>query len=281
MPLRSDWDQVMATQMDQDGYAVVEGAIEPEDLAALRARLDAQTAGEAARGQVYHEIGKNRRIFNLLNKGRIFQKLALHPVALAASRHLLGKDFLLSTMSANILYPPGVAQYVHRDQLPDFRCPVVVQLMWAIDDFTVANGATRVIKGSHKWGSDLHMDQPQLEALVKPLEAPAGSAIIFGGFTVHAAGANTTDHPRRGILTYYSKPYYRQSENYALSLSPQVYESAGDELLGLLGFRSHATFGMVDGPPSTDGEFLRKSCKVPRPTSYSGPLDATGALIDA
>ncbi|HLG86118.1 MAG TPA: phytanoyl-CoA dioxygenase family protein [Alphaproteobacteria bacterium] len=282
MPLSPRVEAAMSSQLSENGYAVIEEAIDPEMLERLRDRLDAQAAGEAARGETFNEIGQNRRIFNLINKGAVFRDLALHPLALAAARHVVGNDFLLSSLTAHIVQSPGLAQYVHRDQIADFRVPVVVQLLWTLDDFMPENGATRVIKGSDKWGPDLApWSQEQLERLVEPIAAPAGSAIIFGGLTVHCAGANNTDRPRRGILAYYAKPYYRQSENYALSLSPAVYERASEELLSLLGFRSHATFGMVDGPSDNKGHFLRGSALTPRPTTWSGPLDAKGRAVEA
>ncbi len=282
MGLSVDHEAVMIAQLAESGYAVIENAIAPEELERLRARLDAQAAGEAANGQVYNDIGHNRRIFNLINKGAVFRELALHPLAIAASRHLLGPDFLMSSITANIVLSPGVAQYHHRDQTADFRCPVVAQLLWTLDDFTAENGATRVIPRSDRWEPDLApWSQDQLEALIQPIVAPAGSAIIFGGMTVHSAGANNTDKPRRGILAYYTKPFYRQSENYVLSLAPEVYESASEELLSLLGFRSHLSFGFVDGPPNAEGEFLRGSALTPRPAHFSGPLDAAGAATEA
>jgi ectoine hydroxylase-related dioxygenase (phytanoyl-CoA dioxygenase family) len=282
MELSAGTEAEMVAQLTENGYAVIEDAIDRSMLNRLRDRLDAQAAGEAARGEIFNEIGQNRRIFNLINKGEVFRELALHPLALAAARHVVGNEFLLSSLTAHIVKSPGLAQYVHRDQIADFRVAVVVQLLWTLDDFTPENGATRVIKASDKWGPDLApWSQEQLEALVQPLSAPAGSAIIFGGLTVHSAGANNTERPRRGILAYYTKPYYRQSENYALSLSPAVYERASDELLGLLGFRSHATFGMVDGPSDNRGQFLRGSAVTPRPTAWSGPLDAEGREVEA
>ena len=282
MELNASVAAAMVTQLAENGFAVIEDAVDRQTLGRLRDRLDAQAAGEAVRGETFREIGQNRRIFNLINKGDVFRDLALHPLALAAARHVVGNDFLLSSLTAHIVQSPGLAQYVHRDQIADFRVPVVVQLLWTLDDFTPENGATRVIKGSDRWGPDLApWSQEQLEALVQPIGAPAGSAIIFGGLTVHSAGANNTDRPRRGILAYYTKPYYRQSENYALSLSPAVYERASEELLGLLGFRSHLSFGFIDGPPDNQGEFLRGSAPALRPTTWSGPLDALGREVDA
>ena len=44
---------------------------------------------------------------------------------------------------------------LHRDDdvypLPRPHAEVVVNTMWALDDFTVENGATRVVPGSHRW----------------------------------------------------------------------------------------------------------------------------------
>lgn len=275
-------EESISAQIDAQGYAIIEGALSPKDLDRLRVRLGEQMEGEAARNIVFSDIGDNRRIFNLINKGRIFEELALHPVGLAAARKVLGTDYLLSSMTANIVQSPGIAQYVHRDQTPEFRCPITVQILWALDDFTAGNGATRVIAHSDRWGPDIHaFTQEQLVALARPAEAPAGSAIIFGGMTVHCAGANDTSRPRRGVLSYYSRPFIRQSENYALSLSPEVYERADEELLGLLGFRSHASFGWVDGPTPGDpgAALLRDTQSVRRPDSFSGPLAADGTAL--
>src|SRR6185437_5268893 len=122
--LAEDFEVRMAADIEAAGYAVVENAIDAAILGRLRERLDSQAAGELAQGQVFSDIGDNRRVFNLINKGRVFRDLALHPVGLAAARLLLGKDFLLSSMTANIVQTPGVAQYVHRDQTADFRCAV-------------------------------------------------------------------------------------------------------------------------------------------------------------
>ena len=49
----------------------------------------------------------------------------------------------------------------------------ILTILGAFDDFTDANGATRVVPGSHKWGPDkLPKDDDAI-----PMTCPAGSAM--------------------------------------------------------------------------------------------------------
>src|SRR3954469_11465485 len=90
------------------GYAVLEAALDREQVAALRARVVQQAAGEDARGEGFHDGEANQRLWMLPNKGRVFRDLILHPLVDQAMGRLLGKDFLLSSLTANIARPGGV-----------------------------------------------------------------------------------------------------------------------------------------------------------------------------
>ena len=59
--------------------------------------------------------------------------------------------------------------------------------MWAFDDFTKANGATRLIPGSHLLDAQTPPDGPFVYA-----EMPAGSVMLYVGSIWHGGGANRT-----------------------------------------------------------------------------------------
>lgn len=91
--------------------------------------------------------------------------------------------------------------------MPRPRMPLMVSVMWAIDDFTVANGATRVVPGSHL------ATEVDTDADTVPLEMPAGSVGLWDGRLVHGGGANTTGTARRGLAVLYARAWLRQQEN--------------------------------------------------------------------
>jgi ectoine hydroxylase-related dioxygenase (phytanoyl-CoA dioxygenase family) len=88
----------------------------------------------------------------------------------------------------------------------------------ALDDVTVANGCMSFLPGSHKLGPldavDLGNATP--EGILKLLpggerghaapvsvEMPAGSCTFHNGLTLHYAGPNLTDRPRRAMVTIF------------------------------------------------------------------------------
>jgi ectoine hydroxylase-related dioxygenase (phytanoyl-CoA dioxygenase family) len=86
----------------------------------------------------------------------------------------------------------------------------------ALDDVSVANGCMSFIPRSHKLGPleavDLGnaapgsiLDVLPPAARIPPVtaEMPAGSCTFHDGLTLHYAGANTTEKPRRAMVTIY------------------------------------------------------------------------------
>jgi hypothetical protein len=251
----------------EHGYAVLSGVLDPDTTAALRNRIEAVSAREDADGSAWFSHG-NQRIFMLLNRGDEFVRLAEHPDGLAVAEQVLGPHLLLSSITANIACPGNEAQQLHADQQyvhEPWPHPLTVQLVWMLDDFTEANGATRVVPGSHLWGRAPSGPEPETVQMV----GDAGSLGLLDGRVWHATSPNTTAaERRRGVFAYYCAPYLRQQENVFRSLDPVVRRGLSPRMRALLGYDIWYGLGTVDGIPR---QWLGTSQR-------QGPVNVDGAF---
>ena len=148
-------DEVVGA-LDADGYAIVEGLLSPGEAASARAELTRLLAA-IPEGRNPFEGFNTRRIYALFAKTRCLDGPATHPVVLGVLDRVLG-PFQLSAPTGIEIGPGEVAQSLHHDDgvypLTRPHPEVVANVMWALDDFTEANGATRVVAGSHRWVED-------------------------------------------------------------------------------------------------------------------------------
>ncbi|HUZ12721.1 MAG TPA: phytanoyl-CoA dioxygenase family protein [Caulobacteraceae bacterium] len=244
---RAEVDAALA-DLAEHGYCILERALSGEATAALGARVAEQAAGEIARGEGFVESGINQRVWMLPNKGRMFRDLILDPLVERFMGHLLGPQFLLSSLTANVARPGGAPMYLHRDQgYVDFwtEKPLVANLLFMLDDFSEANGATRLVPGSHL----ARERRPYAPEETVAAEGPAGSVMVFDGRLVHGTGANHAEGgERRALLAYHCRPFVRQQENYFLGLDPQIRRRERPQLLARLGFEIWAGLGRTGNP---------------------------------
>ena len=107
------------------------------------------------------------------------------------------------------------------------------------------SGATRFAPGSHKLNRAPRADDAPIETA--PMEAEAGSIVVFESRVWHKTGRNrTADEHRAGVFAWYTKPIYRTQENWFLSLRPEVRQYASEEALVLLSYKTQG-LGLVHG----------------------------------
>jgi ectoine hydroxylase-related dioxygenase (phytanoyl-CoA dioxygenase family) len=242
-------------RIEAEGYTIVEDAVEPSLVADLRDTirrlerdLDIRPLGTAAEGH------STLRMYNLLAKDPVFTAMPIHPNVLPIVERLLDRGCLLSGMTAMDIGPGEDAQPLHGDDgvmsrhLRRPHAPMMVTSIWALTDFTAANGGTNYVPGSHEWEAI-----PRPETLagveVRALEMRAGSVMVFHGSLWHGGGANTTaDDWRLGVNVQYCPGFVRQQQNPYFGIPPDTAVTFPDRLLGLLGYKLYkGIMGHVDG----------------------------------
>jgi ectoine hydroxylase-related dioxygenase (phytanoyl-CoA dioxygenase family) len=213
-----------------DGHVIIPGVLGDEEVAAIRREL--QPVLDAAPFGTNSFVGRRtKRVFGLPAKTRALDGVLTHPKVLEPVGEALG-PFLLSTTVAVEIHPGETAQTLHTDgsawPVPTGGPEVVVNAIWALDDFTEANGATRFEDGC--------------------AEMSAGSVLLYVGSVCHGGGANTTETTRLGVIVGYTAAWVRQQENFTLTCPPDLARTMPERLQSLLGYELYPPFvGHVDG----------------------------------
>jgi len=232
-------------RLGNEGYAVLPGILDPDEVRAVRDAIQ-PLLEETRRGRNDFEGVLTRRVYNLLAKTTSVHPLVEHPEILGlVSEHLGPPGFQLSIAHAIEILPGETPQQLHTDDLPfpvpKPHQPIVVNTMWAISEFTRANGATRLVPGSQALTSP-PPDESCIHAELEP-----GSVLVWDGSIWHGGGANGTDRARLGVAINYNASWLRQQENQYLSLPPDIVSDMSETLRRIAGFDMCGVLGAVDG----------------------------------
>jgi hypothetical protein len=255
----------VAAAIGRDGAVIVRGVAPAQLLdrieSELRPYLDVtQTGPDDFSGN------RTRRTGSLIARSPSCRELVMHPLALGTARTFLGHatNIQLHLTQAIAIGPGETAQPIHRDQwaFDFFPFPqgyeVQCNTIWALNDFTEENGATRVVVGSNMGEDKLSFGPDDTQ----PAEMARGSVLFYSGSVYHGGGANRSDTARIGLNITYNVAWLRQEENQYLSVSREVAETLPTELLRLMGYdRGAYALGYIDD--------LRDPIEAVRPGSGS------------
>jgi ectoine hydroxylase-related dioxygenase (phytanoyl-CoA dioxygenase family) len=236
-------DAVEAAVRDA-GCAVVERLVEADLIDRVEGELEPFLGATAPGGDEFAGL-RTRRTGALLARSPSFRDLAAHPLVLSVLDRVLGDHATSYQLHLTQVIEIGAgepAQIVHRDQwaFDFFPFPagfeVECHTMWAMNDFTEENGATRVIPGSHRFDDKL---RPTVEETVAA-EMPKGSVLLYLGSLYHGGGANRSARARRGVNVGYTLSWLRQEENQYLACPPEVARDLPDDLARLAGYQRGA-----------------------------------------
>jgi ectoine hydroxylase-related dioxygenase (phytanoyl-CoA dioxygenase family) len=254
MPLkyfRSDaGDQEVVAALERHGACVVLNQTSADIIDAVnadfRSLFDDQGRFEESDFNGY----KTLRISGFLGVSEAAAELTEHPRVLAAADAMLlpnCSNYQIGSLTGIEIWPGESDQELHVDDSVYPVCLHDTQLqisaMWALNDFTAQNGATRVVPGSHKKLLSDRSSADYSGGNIVQAVMPRGSLLLYLGTTLHGGGANRSDGPRAGLINTYSLGWLRQEENQYLNVPREVAMAQSTTIQRLMGYCCHASSG--------------------------------------
>ncbi len=261
MPIES-YDHRIKTEdvvaaLRRDGAVIVRDQIDTQIADAVRSELREPWDTHGSKDQSPFNGYTTLRVYGVLGISRTSAELVGHPRVMEVADAVLLPhcvNYRIGSLSAIEIHPGEDKQFLHTDDvIYPIRIPgmeLQVSAMWALDDFTLENGATRVVLGSHKH-KELVPRVPAPEDVAQAV-MPKGSVLFYLGTTLHGGGANRSDQPRAGLINTYALGWLRQEENQYLSVPRDVAESYPEQIQRLMGYQGHGRL-LGSYPGSPDG----------------------------
>ncbi|MBV8682609.1 MAG: phytanoyl-CoA dioxygenase family protein [Caulobacteraceae bacterium] len=255
LPADAPADKIAAI-LDTDGALILDAVLDASAVTRVRAEIDPYIEA-TSNGRDRFSGFATTRTGALAARSQACRELLLHPAILAACDAFLLRScerYQIHLTQIIRIRPGQGAQALHRDRLAwgGFLKGVEPQLntIWAMTDFTEANGATQVVPGSPGW--DEHRKAEPHE--VGYAEMKAGSVLIYSGSVIYGGGQTRTETDRVGINLTYCLGWLRQEENQYLSCPPEIARTLEPKLQKLLGYAMGSYALGYFTPPLPPGE---------------------------
>jgi ectoine hydroxylase-related dioxygenase (phytanoyl-CoA dioxygenase family) len=207
-------------QMADNGYAVFERVLPADLLEALRRDIPERIAAsgewqrkngiqDAMEGVAHHVVGGDDSLATFLETCYLDEYIRAY---------FSGGEYILNSYGAIDNLPHSSRSYAHgqrfhrdvRTYSGDFR--LMVNMLVMVDDFTLENGATKMVPGSHRVAE--RPDDAEIERRTVRLVGPAGSIVLFDSNLWHSAAPNLTSGSRKALTLTFTRPFCKQQMDY-------------------------------------------------------------------
>jgi len=236
-------------EFEAHGYTIVppQKASTPQFVARLRdailavAEKRSGVQSDPVTGDSHRNLpaASGQYLFNLLLEGRPFEEAIMNETVLAMISYVAGHSVQLSSMTAMVKGPGTVKLDLHSDIL--FMPPPYpawasgVNATWALTDYSRENGSTCFWPGSHKFCRQPTAAEREDISQLVPVEAAAGSLIVWHSNTWHGAFARTAPGLRINLIMFFSRPFFVRQEQYDHRIAPEVVDRNGPRFAQLIG----------------------------------------------
>lgn len=225
----------------KDGGAIIERQVEESVIDKVSQELRPHFDEQGYKFQNDFNGHKTLRLGGILGISLSSAELIAHPRVMEVADAVLLRhceNYRIGSCTAIEIHPGEQAQPLHRDDdfypIPITDVEFQISAMWAMDDFTIENGATQVLLGKQ---GELEEDTKVVQAVM-----PKGSVLFYLGSTVHGGGSNSSDAPRKGLINTYSLGWLRQEENHYLTIPLEIADQYPEKVRRLMGYQTHGPY---------------------------------------
>ena len=206
--------------------------------------VDATTEGTA-----HHLLADGKSFLDLIERAYLDEYIE----SFSAGRYILNAFGGNLNLKNQFTY----ASKVHRDvRTYTTEMRLLLNSIIMLDDFTLENGATYLLSGSH-----LKEERPtdeQFFAQADRCTGRAGSIVLWDANIWHAAGRNTTDRPRRSLSLIYSKPFMKQQFDYPRSVGYANAGSFSEKFRQIVGYNARVPASLEEWYQPPEKRFYKK-----------------------
>lgn len=226
-------DDTLLNALERDGITVVPGVLSADQISPLRDELERAIAEDAVR---YPDVFDRGMVHNCMVRGSAMAALLDNPVLGAYLDAAFSPTCIVYAYQSSSL-GPGQGNYgsrIHVDSprfIPGY--PTNMGVIFPLDDFTLENGATWYLRGSH-----LQPAMPDREfflAHASRAVCSAGDMVLFNARLVHASGKNTTSKTRHALTINVCRSFMRQRFDFPRLVPAQTLASMGERGRRLIG----------------------------------------------
>lgn len=226
--------------MDNYGWVIYERAIPQKLISKITTEFD-HAYIKRRQIQVLNGIQEDMlgTLHHLLERENFSLSLLENMYCNRELRDFLGGNYILNGINGviNTKSNSSYINRIHRDiRTFSVEQNFMIQMIIPLDDFTISNGATYFLSGSHK--IDQEPEEKHFRMYAKQATAKKGSIILFNSNIWHAAGTNYTPKQRRALTLGFTKPYIKQQFDYPRSLGYDFGETLDNNLRQIIGYNA-------------------------------------------
>jgi hypothetical protein len=227
----------------------------------------------------WENVNDNLRF--LLWENPAFEKITCNPAGLGLAQYLLGTNCILSLVNGWVKGQGDSRTGIHGDYLdptPEAHPGqnVNANVHYFLTDYYKEDGAISFLPGSHRWQRQVSPPESKYWAdRAVSVEAPAGSAVVWGNHTWHGSYPRKKPGLRMALQCEYMRPRYQPQEPYRETVTQEILDRNSVRFAGLMDVYGPFPFGKSDR--NEDG----RATQAPPSTGHGrGNLDSYCSLFD-